>query len=152
MRRTKVTSLSRKKKEECSDIFSFRCKGGKVKSCHKISKSISHLRFYVYIFKCCQFMIRIVQADPNGFPVNISQWCLTSPYLRISWSVSCFQFATQKSSVVIKTDWWVHLAESWLRNTTKRKPPFFLKSLVWRVPQPQTPTQLWILLVLCHRL
>lgn len=49
---------------------------------------------------------------------------------------SCFQFvyqsfvfATQKSSVVIKTDWWVHLVESWLRNTTKRKPPFFLK--VW---------------------
>lgn len=129
MRQTKVTSLSRKKKEECSDVFSFRCKGGKVKSCHKISKSISHLRFYVYIFKCCQFMTRIVQADPNGFPVRISQWCLTSPYLRITWSVSCFQFATQKSSVVIKTDWWVHLVESWLRNTTKRKPPFFLK--VW---------------------
>lgn len=29
MRQTKVTSLSRKNKEECSDIFSFRCKGGK---------------------------------------------------------------------------------------------------------------------------
>lgn len=35
----------------------------------------------------------------------------------------------KKSSVVIKTDWWVHLVEIWLRNTTKRKPLFFKK--VW---------------------
>ena len=74
---TKVTNLLRKKKE--GEVYFRSDLGGKVKSCHEISKSVSHLRFYVYVFRCCQFMIRIVQAD---FPVSVSRWCIMTPHLR----------------------------------------------------------------------